>query len=542
MAEISGGHLVARALKQEGVEYIFGLPGGQIDAIFQGCKDEGIKLIDTRHEQAAVFMAEGWSWLTCKPGIAVATAGPGVTNAVTGIWNAQGKGSPLICFGGKAPISAFDMGALQDMDSLALVKTVTKWAGSGYETKRVAEYVSMAYRHTLSGRPGPVYLEFPQNVLDAKIDDSEVTMPQNYRSMARPQGDPTLVKEAVEMLLKAERPLIHIGAGVWWSQVEDELKNFIEMTKIPVSGGQWGVRGDHPLRLVARGISQQADVVLVLGTRIDYRLRYGRAPMFNENCKWIQVDIEPTEIGRNRPVDIGITGDIKAVLGQMIEEIGDRCKGRKELPWIDECREQAKRQHEQYEPLMNSDNSPVHPARLCREVRDFIDDDATIIVDGGEISMWSFTIIRNHEPAHILGIMPTGTIGIGSSYAMAAKLARPDKQVLLISGDGSFGMNAMEFDSMVRHNIPVVAIISNDSGWGAIVHMQEAKGLDRVVGTELGFVRYDKVVEALGGYGEMVDKPDEIRPALERAFASGKPACVNVMCDSLRGGGPIFPR
>ena len=542
MTEINGGRLVARALKQEGVECIFGLPGGQIDAIFQGCKDEGIRLIDTRHEQAAVFMAEGWSWLTGKPGIAVATAGPGVTNAVTGIWNAQGKGSPIIVFGGKAPIGSFDMGASQDMDSLALAKTITKWAKAGYETKRVGEYVSMAFRHALSGRPGPVYLEFPQDVLDAKIDESEITMPVNYRTTARPQGDSALVKEAVELLLDAKRPLIIIGAGVWWSQVEKELEEFIELTKIPVSGGQWGIRGDHPLRLGGRGSSQQADVVLILGTRIDFRLRYGRAPMFSEDCKWIQVDIEPTEIGRNRPFDIGIVGDIKAVLGQMIEEAGDRCKGREELPWVNECREQVKRQREQFEPLMNSDNSPVHPARLCREVRDFIDTDATVIVDGGEISLWGFSIVRNYEPGHLLGIGPTGTIGIGSGYAMAAKMARPDKQVLLLSGDGSFGMNAMEFDTMVRHNLPVVAVISNDSGWGMIIHMQEAKGLDRVVGTELGFVRYDKVVEALGGYGEMVEKPEDIRPALERAFASGKPACVNVRCDSLRGGGRIFPR
>ena len=542
MAEINGGRLLAKALKQEGVECIFGLPGGQIDSIFQGCKDEGIRVIDTRHEQAAVFMAEGWSWITGKAGVAVATAGPGVTNAVTGIWNAQGKGSPIIVLGGKAPIGVFEMGAPLDMDSLSLANTVTKWARAGYETKRVGEYVSMAFRHALSGRPGPTYLEFPQNILDAKLEETEITLPRDYRTTARPQGDPPLVKQAVELLLGAERPLIIVGGGVWWSQAEKELQEFIELTNIPVTGGPWGIPGDHPLRLSGRGGTQGADVVFVLGTRIDSRLRYGRPPMFSEDGKWIQVDIEPSEIGHNRPIDIGITGDVKAVLKQMIEEAGGRRQGRKELPWVDECREQAKRQQEQLEPLMNSDNVPIHPARLCKEIRDFIDRDATIVIDGGETSLWGFSIIRNYEPGHLLGVGPTGTIGIGTSYAMAAKIAKPDKQVLLLSGDGSFGMNVMEFDTMVRHKLPIVAVINNDSGWGMIVHLQEAKGLDRVVGTELDFVRFDKVVEALGGYGELVEKPEDIRPALERAFASGKPACINVRCDSFRGGVPIFPR
>ena len=542
MAEINGGRLAARALKQEGVECIFGLPGGQIDAIFQGCKDEGIRVIDTRHEQAAVFMAEGWSWVTRKPGVAVATAGPGVTNAVTGIWNAQRKGSPIVVFGGKAPIGAFDMGAIQDMDSLSLAKTVTKWAGAGYETKRVGEYVSMAFRHALSGRSGPTYIEFPQDVLDAKVEETEIVLPKDYRTKAKPQGDPVLVKKAVEVLLGAERPLIIIGSGVWWSQAEKELQEFVELAKIPVSGGQWGIAGDHPLRLSSREGMQRADVVLLLGTRVDFKLGFGRSPLFSEDSKWIQVDIEPTEIGYNRPIDIGIPGDAKAVLKQMIEEAGDRCKGRDELPWVNECREQVKHQQEQFEAVMNSDNSPIHHARLCKEIRDFIDRDATVVIDGGEISLWGFRTIRNYEPGHLLGIGSTGTIGIGSSYAMAARVAKPDKQVMLISGDGSFGMNVMEFDTMVRHNLPIVAAISNDSGWGAIVHLQEAKGLDRVVGTELGFVRFDKVVEALGGYGEMVERPEDIRPALERAFSSGKPACINARCDSLRGGGPVFPR
>lgn len=534
MAEINGGRLVAKVLKQEGVECIFGLSGGHIDPIFQGCLDEKIRVIDTRHEQAAVFMAEGWARVTGKPGVAVVTAGPGVTNAVTGLWNALERASPIIVFGGRSPLKEFEWGSLQDMDSLSLAQTVTKWARAGYETKRIAEYVSMAFRQALGGRPGPTYLEFPVDVLGAKVAEKEVTLPKNYRTTARPQGDPALVKEAVDLLLGAERPLVIAGSGVWWSQAAKELREFIELTKIPLSRGQGSVPADHPLYLgITSAATQRADVVFLLGTRLNFMLGFGRPPMFSEDSRWIQVDIEPTEIGRNRPIDIGIIGDAKAVLKQMIEEARDRCQGRKELPWVEECREQLKSQQEQFEPLLNSDSVPVHPARLCKEIRDFIDREATIVVDGGDISVWSFLSLKSYQPGHFLGVTPSGTLGVGTSFAMAARLARPDKQVLLLNGDGSFGLNGMEFDTMVRHKLPIVCVISNDGAWGMVKHEQQVKGTDRVVGTELGFVRYDKVVEALGGYGEAVEKPEDIRPALERAFASGRPACINVRCASI---------
>lgn len=529
MTQVSGGSLVAKILKREGVKYIFALSGGHIDPIFQGCLDEGIRVIDTRHEQAAVFMADGWARVTGQPGVAVVTAGPGVTNAITGLWVAQGTASPVVIFGGRSPLREFEWGSLQDMDSLSLVRTVTKWAKAGYETKRIAEYVSMAFRHAMSGRPGPAYLEFPVDILNANIEEAEVILPTNYRTTARPQGDPTLVRTAIELLSRAERPVIIAGSGVWWSQAANELQEFVELTKIPLSTAQGYIPADHPLYLPAVG-NADADVVLLVGARLDFRLRYGRSPMFNNNSKWIQVDIEPTEIGRNRPIDIGITGDAKAILAQMIEEARVRFKEGVELPWVEECRKRLKAAQERLEMFMNSDSVPIHPARLCSEVRDFIDRDATVVIDGGDISGWGFRTIGSYQPGHLLSVVPTGTLGVGPSFAMAAKLARPNTQVVLISGDGSFGLNAMEFDTMVRHNLQVVCVISNDSAWGMVMHEQQAKGMDRVVGTELGFVRYDKVVEELGGYGEMVNEPVDIRPALQRAFASGKPACINVKC------------
>ncbi len=536
MSKVTGGQLVVRTLKQEGVECVFALCGGHIDPIMQACIKENIRLVDVRHEQAAVFMAEGWARVTGKPGVALVTAGPGITNTITSLWNASECFSPLIVFGGKSILTEFEMGSLQYMDALAVVAPVTKWRRSGYETKRIAEYVSMAARQALSGRPGPVYLEFPWDVLGAEVEEEEAIMPRSYRTTARPQGDPDLIKQAVDLLLSAERPVVIAGSGVKWSGAGKELQELIELIKLPLILAQMArgtVPEDHPLCFGPTRVgTRQADVVLILGTRLNYVLNYGRPPLFAGDGKWIQVDIEATEIGHNRPIDVGITGDVRAVLKQMIAEARDRCQGRQELPWITECREYVRGRQEQLEDRMNSDSVPIHPARMCKEIRDFLDRDATVVTDGANVTLWGAAIIKAYEPDHWFDNAPTGCLGVGTSFAIAAKIARPDKQVLLLSGDGAFGFNAMEFDTMVRHNIPVVCIIGNDGAWGQIKQGQIARG-GEIVATELSISRYDKMVEGLGGYGEFVENPADIRPALERAFASGLPACINVKCASV---------
>lgn len=528
MSQINGGALVAKVLKQEGVEYIFTLCGGEIDPILQECTDEGIGVIDTRHEQAAVFAAEGWAMATGKPGIVAATAGPGMANAVTGIWDAQEKGCPIIVFGGRTGVPSFDLGSMLDTNQLSLVSSVTKWASSGFETRRIAEYVSMAFRQALGGRPGPVYLEFPVNILDAQVEESDVVWPTNYRTTARAQGEPDMVAEAVDLLLDAERPVIIGGTGLWWSQAADALREFVGLTGIPFSGSNGYMPADHPLSFRARTGTDKADVVCIIGKRLNFMVGFGRPPFFAEEAKCIQIDIEPTEIGRNRPIDVGIVGDARAVLQQMTEAARDRCGKRADLPWAEELKDEIARQPPRAESLMNTEGSPVHPARLCREIRDILDMDATVIIDGGEITGWGMGVLNTYDPGHMLTIVPSGMLGIGTGYAIAAQLARPGKQVLLLSGDGSFGLNAMEFDTLVRHKLPIVSIISNDGGWGMIKRLQLQKEGGRAVASDLGFIRYDKVVEALGGYGEAVENPEDIMPALERAFASGLPACINV--------------
>ncbi len=532
MSKVDGGDLVVRSLKQEGVKYIFTLAGTQTEAIYDACIDGGIRLIDARHEQAAVHMADGWSRVTGSPGVALLSAGPGVTHGISGVANAFEAASPIIVIAGRSPMGQSEMGSFQEINQVALMRSITKWATTVYETTRIPEFISTAFRHALAGRPGPAYLDIPKDIVEKEVEEGEVSFPTGYRTTARVQGDPALVREAVNLLLDAERPLVIAGSGAWWSQAGETLEHFIEAGQLPLflTGMARGcVREDHPLCFgSARVGTRQADVVMVIGTRFNYRLGYGRPPLFNPDAKVIQVDIDGGEIGRNRPVDIGIVGDARAVLSQMIEEVGSR--RRKQLPWIEELRSQAKSKRQEFEAELTSDAVPIKRLRLCKEIGDFLDRDATIVADGGEIAIWASTILKSYLPGHWLDHMPMFCLGVGIPFGIAAKLARPDKQVLVVTGDGSFGVNAMEFDTAVRHNIPIVTVISNDGAWGAIKHGQEAT-YGRVVGTELGYKRYDKIVEALGGYGEYVESLEGIRPALERAFASGLPACVNVIID-----------
>ncbi len=537
MAKVTGGRLAIRALKSEGVEVIFALCGLHLEPYFQACIDEDIRLIDVRHEQAAAVAAEGWARVTGKPGIAMGTAGPGVVNMITGIWNAYQCKAPILIFGGKSALSEFDLGSAQDCDSMALVDSITKWKGSPLETRRVAEYVSMAYRQATSGRPGPVYIEVPQDVLGTEVEEAEVTMPINFSTIARPEGDSLMVKKAVGMLMNAERPLVIAGSGIWWSRAEKELRQFIEILKLPLvlcQAARGAVPEDHPMCFGPTRVgTREADVILLIGTRLNYNLNFGRPSLFDTNAKWIQVDIEAEEIGNNRPIDVGIIGDAKAVLRQMITEAMPKYGVRHELPWIDKCREYVKGRQKVLEVDMNSDSIPIHPARLCKEICEFVDRDAYIIMDGGDTTVWGASILKAYEPGHWMDNGPTGCLGLGIPYAIAAKVAAPNKQVLLLNGDGAFGLNAMEFDTMVRHKIPVVCVICNDEAWGMITHEQEAIGEGRVIGSKLGFVRYDKMVESFGCYAELVEKPQDIKPALQRAFDSGKPAVINVKCASI---------
>jgi acetolactate synthase-1/2/3 large subunit len=529
-----GGHLIADVLKGEGVRHLFTLSGGHIAPIYRGCVDAGIRIVDFRHEQAAAHAADGWARITLQPGVAAVTAGPGVTDAVTGIANAFYANAPMLVLSGKNPIIEFERGSLQEMDQVALVSSITKWAKTCFDARRVADMTAAAFRFATSGRPGPVFLDVP---LDVQFDvaPADTPMPSRYRTQGRPRGDPDLVKEAVRLVGDGARPVVFAGSGVRWSGAHEALSELAHALKVPVflnSLARGCLSPDHPYFFAAaRKLAlSRADVILALGVDWDFRLGFGTKG-FSSDVKVIQVDVDGVHIGRNRPVDVGIVGDPGRVIEQLIRGgVGNA----KEPDWTGRVRAEEERLAEEARAGMESDAVPIHPQRFAREIRDFLDPDAVVVGDGGDIVGISASIVQARAPGHWLDPGPFGCLGVGPSFAIAAKLAKRDKQVLVIYGDGSFGLNAMEYESAIRQRIPFVGIIGNDGAWGQIKVAQESLyGPGNAPASELDpEAPYHRMVEGLGGYGEKVTSPDQIKPALQRAFDSGVPACLNVMVDA----------
>lgn len=535
MALVDGGTLVVRAIKQEGVDTIFTLCGGHVQAIYDSCLDEDVKVIDVRHEQVAGHAAEGWSRATRRCGVAVVTAGPGVTDCMTAIANAWHNKSPLLVIGGRSPLARFEMGALQDMDHTAMLKPITKWAKCVHETKRIPEFIAAAMRAAMTGRQGPAFLEIPTDVLFTRVEEKDVYFPQSYRPEGRVYPDPDSIKKAAEALAKAERPVIMAGSAIYWSQASAELKQLAELTKAPVylnAMGRGSLRQDDPsfYSRSRRNALGQADAILVIGTPMDFRLSYGKR--FNPEATTIQIDTDPQELGRNRDIDISIESDARASIELLIGEL-EGVKISDHSEWLGELREQEDKARAQMEEWMTSDREPIHPFRLCAEMAKFVDEDTIVVGDGGDIVSHASKILPVNQPGQWYDPGPFGTLGVGTGFCMAINSVYPNKRILMVNGDGAFGLNGFDFDTFVRFNIPVVSVVGNDRQWGQITVGQRAMyGKDRVIASMLGDdCRYDKIVEGMGGHGEYVTKPDEIGPAIERAFASGKPACVNVIMD-----------
>ncbi|MBI4831108.1 MAG: hypothetical protein HY801_06050 [Candidatus Lindowbacteria bacterium] len=534
-----GGYLVAKALKNEGVECIFTLCGGHIQPIYSGCVETGIRIIDVRHEQAATHAADGWARVTRKPGVAVVTAGPGLTNSVTGIANAMRAGSPVVIIGGQAPLFQFEKGGLQEMDHVDLLKPITKWAKRVHETRRIPEYIGAAFRHATAGRPGPVFLEIPLDMLIMSENEESVFFPVDSRAKAKIHGDDVLVAHAVEMLKASQRPVIMAGSGIWWDDAGAVIAKLSRMLQAPVyvNGMARGcISAKHPLSFSqTRGKAlSEADTIVLAGAELDFRLAYGSSSLFNPSAKIIQINIEPTEIGRNRPVDIGIIGNTRAVFEEICYSVGRPTLGPERETWLSELRKAEEIEQGSIRAFLESDAVPIHPARLCHEIDKFLNDEAIVIGDGGDIVSLGARIIRPRGPGQWLDPGPFGCLGMGAPFGLAARLAKPDKQLLLLYGDGSFGFNGMEMDTAVRCNLPMVVVIGNDGGWGQMRSGTESMGLSEQaasVAVDLGFTHYEKMVEAFGGIGFYVEEPSEIRPALERAFENGRPACINVKID-----------
>ena len=534
MGTSTGAQLLVRMLKAEGVRHIFTLSGVHIAPIYAACVEEGIQLIDTRHEQAAAHAADATARLTRGIGVCCVTAGPGVTDALTGIANAFAANSPLLLIGGAAPSFNAGKGSLQEMEQVDLFTRITKWSDRIPAPDRVPTYMAKAFRTMLTGRPGPVFLEVPWDVLSNGVEDSDCPLPVGYRTRARQPGDPAYVERAAQLLEKAQRPVVIAGSSIWWDDAPTQLAAFAERLSAPVylnGAGRGCLPADHPhfFTQTRKDALSEADVVLIAGTPLDFRLGYGTG--IGEGAKIVQIDSDASEIGRNRAADVGIIGDSRSVLQQLNASLSNATRSQ---AWLTQLRERELAKAARQATYEQSDQLPIHHFRLARELDDFARaaGDAMFVADGGNWVAIAAKVIGLRRPGRWLDPGPLGCLGVGAPFAIAAKLLHPDRPVFVIQGDGSFGFNGMDFDTALRFKLPMVVVVGNDAAWGQIRLPQvQVYGPEKSPATTLAPTRYDKVVEALGGYGEHVNDPSQIRPALERALASGTVACVNVMLD-----------
>lgn len=545
MAKITGGQIAAEALRDKGVKTVYSLSGGHITPIYKYLKEYEITIFDTRHEQGAVFMAEAHGRMKKEPGIAMVTAGPGFTNALSAIANANMANSPLLLIAGCVGVESIEKLDLQDMRQAPAIEAMVKKSFVCHTTERIAEFVDMAYRTAISGRPGPVYLELPVDVLKAEVESDSVKRLNNI--VVSHPADPDKAAEMMEMVKKATKPILIAGSGAWYSGAESELVEFVEKTGIPaftMTAGRGTIPDDHPLcfesaSAIRPGASlvanTGADLVLFLGSRLTLMYIFG--DIFAKEAKFVQVDIHPEEIGRNRSIDLGILSDIKGLLricNRIVDEqqLFDSLQ-KQFAEWVAVVQAAEKEGKEQSKALWESDDTPIHPLRLAQEVNSFMNrKDDIVIADGGDTQIWMGMTRTVLKPGTYMDSGLFGCLAVGIPFTNAAKYLNPDKRVCLIIGDGSTGFNFMEFETAIRKKLPIVVVISNDLGWGMIRHSQElAFGEAIEDGTYIGSVPYHNLVEALGGKGFLVEKPEDIRPALEEAFACGKTACINVMTD-----------
>ncbi|MGH7801465.1 MAG: thiamine pyrophosphate-binding protein [Thermodesulfobacteriota bacterium] len=543
MAKVHGGWLVIKTLYELGVREIFSLSGGHINPIYDACVDFGIRLIDTHHEQAAAMAADAYGRVKREPGVCLVTAGPGFTNAVTGIAGAYLSNSPCILLSGKSGIEENDRLPLQDIDQQSVITPITKWARTIFDTKRIPEYISTAYKKAISGKPGPVYLGMPYEVLyescnEEEIDRYNTTLPSYKVEAAR-----EAIAQAIEMLKSARRPVAIAGSGAWYSGADKELARLLDKVKIPIFTLNFGrgiVSDDHPLCFGAaspsapvafKRITSEADLILLLGIRLSLYIGFGRT--FNPEAKIIQVDIDPGEIGRNRPADLGIVGDISKVLSQLTDYTEQHSINLNYKSWVDQAKAWREDEWKEVEEIRNSNKTPIHVLRVIKEVEDVLGEDGILAIDGGDTQVWADTTFRVKKPGHYVKGGPLGCMGVGVPFAIGTKVACPDKQVALISGDGAIGMNFMEFETAIRHKIPFVTVVCNDQSWGMTKHqLWLTYGRERrTVGVDLPLIPFHELVRALGGYGELVTEPAQIHEALIRAFSSGVPALLNVTTD-----------
>jgi acetolactate synthase-1/2/3 large subunit len=525
---VQGGRLAARAIAAAGVDTIFTLSGGHVMPIYEGSRHEGVRVVDVRHEQSAAHAAEAWGRVRRATGVALVTAGPGVTGTVTAVANCFAAQTPMVVLGGARPLAQAEWGALQEFDQLSLMKPITKWAAVCPEVDRIPEYVAIAFRQALAAPRGPVYLELPADILFADGDAEPVAIPTDA---PRAFPDPRELEKAAELLGAAERPAVVAGSGVWWDGAAVELARFAEAGAVPVflnGSGRGSLPPGHELFFQhSRSTAlEQADVVCVVGTPLDFRLRYGR---FGQG-RLIHVHGDARELGRNRVADASLVGDCAAALAALAEGVERPADGR--VAWLETLRAAESAWWDAHRAEIESDASPIHHYRLGAELDRVLDEDTVVIGDGGDVVAAVSRVLRVHRPGHWLDPGPFGCLGVGPGYALGVGAAGFGGRIVCVMGDGALGLNGLDFDTLVRFEVPAVLVVGNDGAWGEIrVPQVGMYGPDGEVATRLAPSRYERLCDVFGGHAEHVEKAADLAPALERALASGEPAIVNVMLD-----------
>jgi acetolactate synthase-1/2/3 large subunit len=526
---LQGGRLAAQAIAAEGVDVVFTLSGGHVMPIYEGCRHEGVRVVDVRHEQSAAHAAEAWGRVRRSAGIALVTAGPGVTGTVTAVANCHAAQTPLVVLGGARPLSQSEWGSLQELDQLSLMKPITKWSATCPSAARIPEYVAIAFRHALAPPRGPVYLELPADILFE--DASTERIPGPSRSSPRAFGDPRELMKAAELLNGAERPVVVAGSGVWWDGAATQLAATAENGRLPVflnGSGRGALPPGYELlfRHARSAALEEADVVCVVGTPLDFRLRYGR---FGSG-KLVHVHSDPRELGRNRVADAAIVGDTAAVLGILSDAVKTPASGRS--GWLERLRAAETAWWDEHRAEIESNAAPIHHYRLAAELDRVLDPGTVVIGDGGDVVAAVSRILRVHRPGHWLDPGPFGCLGVGPGYADGVGAAGFGSTIVCVLGDGAFGLNGLDFDTLVRFSIPAVLVVGNDAAWGEIrIPQVGIYGEEAQVATRLAPSRYERLCDVFGGHAEHVERPADLAPALERALAAREPAIVNVMLD-----------
>jgi acetolactate synthase-1/2/3 large subunit len=534
---MNGAQWVVRTLRDRGVEHVFALCGNGLNPFLDACIDFDMKVIDVRNEQAASYMADTWGRMTRRLGVVAVSSGPGHTNALTGLANSFWDGGPMLLISGCSHQRTRGMDNFQEIDQVGVVKPVSKYANMVRRVETLQHEVNTALAAAVTGRPGPVHLTIPADVFSAQMDETRMTrqdLPPVEVIQGCP-GDGDLFRDAVAMLASAKKPFMVVGSGVFYAQAYDALAEFARLTNIPIVSHIWdrccveqtipqymGITNE-PIN-AAMPMLSQADAVLVVGARIDYRVSYGRPPGFSKDAKVIRVDIEPSEVNRTLVPHIGITGDARSVLQQMAEE-ARRLDNWSNDEWLAEVRKSRDSLIQKWENLGQEDVCPVPSIRICREIKKSLDRDVTFLLDGGNIGRWAHMTLFDRHPSHWFTCGASGVVGWGLSGAIAAKLARPDHPVLLLSGDGAAGFNVTEIETALRFGTPYVAVIAHDGAWGIVADGQKE---DRCVASKFGEIRFDMVARALGAQGIFIEDAKQLGPSIEWGLQADTVVIIHV--------------